>query len=183
MMEAAGTSGPAAAPMLTTARLRLRAHRSEDFEDVARLWADPEVVRHITGTPSTEAESWSRLLRYSGHWSHLGYGYWVVEDRATGRFLGEAGLAHYKRDLDVACRDLPEAGWVFARDAWGKGHAYDAMTAILSWADHALQAAGTWCFISADHAASLRLAGRLGFRESRRESTVVILERPRRESA
>ncbi|MEM6277717.1 MAG: GNAT family N-acetyltransferase, partial [Pseudomonadota bacterium] len=174
-------------PTLETTRLRLRAHQTDDFEDVARLWADPAVVRHISGTPSTEAESWWRLLRYTGHWHHLGFGYWAIEDRKTSRFLGEAGLAHYKRNLDVACRDMPEAGWVFAQDAWGHGYAHEAMSAILAWADRTLDATSTWCFISEEHAASLRLATRLGFHETQRsrvmESPVVILQRARRKTA
>ncbi|MEM1372901.1 MAG: GNAT family N-acetyltransferase [Pseudomonadota bacterium] len=175
------------APTLDTERLRLRGHRTEDFDAVARLWADPAVVRHITATPSTEAESWSRLLRHTGHWQHMGYGYWVLEDRATGRFLGEAGLAHYKRALDIDCRDLPEAGWVLAQDAWGQGYAREAMAAILHWADLTLETPGTWCFIAEKHTASLRLAARLGFQEVKRTSAaggaVAVLERECRKSA
>ena len=52
------------------------------------MWSDADVVRHIGGVPSTPADAWSRLLRYAGLWSFLGYGYRAVEDRATGRFVG-----------------------------------------------------------------------------------------------
>lgn len=50
-------------PVLQSDRLILRPHRAEDFEDVAALWADPDVVRYIGGTPSSRSESWGRLLR------------------------------------------------------------------------------------------------------------------------
>ncbi len=63
------------------------------------MWADPEVTRYIGGKPLTEEESWARLLRYVGHWSLLGFGYWVVEEKTTGNFIGEVGFADYKRDL------------------------------------------------------------------------------------
>ena len=68
--------------VIETERLILRPHRLEDEENVARLWADPQVVRFIC-QPSTRQESWSRLLRYAGHWGFFGYGYFAVEERAV----------------------------------------------------------------------------------------------------
>jgi RimJ/RimL family protein N-acetyltransferase len=84
-------------PILETGRLTLRGHRLQDFPASAAMWADPNVTRHIMGKPCSEEESWSRMLRYLGHWSLAGYGYWLVEEKATGRFVGEVGFADYKR--------------------------------------------------------------------------------------
>ena len=78
-------------PILHTDRLILRPHVIADSADEAALWADPVVTRHILPNPATPEESWSRLLRYIGHWQALGYGYWAVTDLQTGAFLGEAG--------------------------------------------------------------------------------------------
>jgi RimJ/RimL family protein N-acetyltransferase len=102
------------APPLDTGRLRLRAHRAEDFEDSAGMWSDPVVVRHIGGRPQSPEEVWTRLLRYAGLWSLLGYGYWIAHDRETGRFLGEIGFADYKRDIEPSLGAVPECGWAFA---------------------------------------------------------------------
>src|ERR1700729_2426842 len=85
-------------PILETERLILRAHGIDDFVHSAAMWADPEVTRYIGGKPLSEEETWARLLRYVGHWSLLGFGYWVVEEKATGNFAGEIGFADYKRD-------------------------------------------------------------------------------------
>src|SRR4051794_8967766 len=74
------------APILETARLRLRGHGLDDFPQSATMWADPKVVRYIRPTPFTEEETWARLLRYVGHWALLGDGFWVVEDKNTGEF-------------------------------------------------------------------------------------------------
>ena len=62
------------APTIETERLVLRGYRLEDFPHLADAWADPEVVRHIGGRPSTEEESWTRLLRNIALWPMLGYG-------------------------------------------------------------------------------------------------------------
>jgi RimJ/RimL family protein N-acetyltransferase len=76
---------------IETHRLILREHTLEDFDALHAMWSEPAVCRHIIGRPSTREEAWSRLLRYSGHWRLLGYGYWAVEERVTGDFVGEMG--------------------------------------------------------------------------------------------
>ena len=70
-----------AAPVIETERLVLRPHAATDFDGVYALWADPLVMRHILGRPSTREESWSRLLRYAGHWSLLGFGFWAMPEK------------------------------------------------------------------------------------------------------
>src|SRR5579864_5518349 len=95
-----GSAPPALeVPVLETERLRLRGHRLEDFVQSAAMWGDPKVTQYIGGKPLTEEECWTRLLRYAGHWSLLGFGYWVAEEKASGNFVGEVGFADYKRDL------------------------------------------------------------------------------------
>ncbi len=64
------------------------------------MWGDFDVARHISGKPSTAEESWARMLRYAGLWHFLGYGYWVLEEKATGKFLGEVGFANFHREMD-----------------------------------------------------------------------------------
>lgn len=46
------------APTLITERLQLDAHTLDDFESLAALWADPQVVRYIGGTPRDREDSW-----------------------------------------------------------------------------------------------------------------------------
>ena len=156
------------AQQLETTRLVLRGHVLDDFDDCAALWGDPAVTRHIGGRPSTPEESWSRLLRYRGHWELIGFGYWVLADRASGRFLGEAGLASYRRAIEPPLPDWPEAGWVLRPDAWGRGLATEALTAILGWADRSLAAPGTVAIFDPGHAASLRVAVKAGYGDWRR---------------
>src|SRR5690606_7603589 len=100
-------------PVLETERLRLRGHAMPDFESVAAMWGDPEVVRFISGKPSTREESWARMLRYPGHWSLLGYGFWLIEEKESGRFVGEGGFADFMRAIEPPF-DAPEQGWALA---------------------------------------------------------------------
>ena len=171
------------APTLLTPRLRLRPHGEADFTDCVALWAAPEVVRHISGTPSTPSETWSRLLRYVGHWSLLGYGYWVVETRETGQFLGEVGFADFHREIEPSFDGTPEAGWVFNPSAQGQGYGREAVTAAIDWADTHLDHDRTVCIIDPQNHPSIRLAQTLGYAEDGSAvlagSSVTVYARPR----
>jgi RimJ/RimL family protein N-acetyltransferase len=156
-------SPPTAAPVLETARLRLRPHRIDDFEACAAMWGDEEVSRFIGGRPSTREEVWSRLLRYAGLWTVLGFGYWAVERQADRRFVGDVGFADFRRDIVPSMDGLPEMGWALSPDLHGQGYAAEAVAAALAWADS--RYAATLCIIDPENAPSIRVARRAGFRE------------------
>jgi len=168
-----------AVPVVETERLRLRGHRVQDLAACAAMWAEEGVTRFIGGRPLTEEETWARMLRHAGHWALLGFGSWVVEERGTGRFLGEAGLAEWRRAIEPPIAGRREAGWVFAAAAQGKGYASEAMRAVLAWGEARFGDGRSVCLIAPGNAASLKLAGRLGYVEERRavfrgEETVVL---------
>jgi len=152
-------------PRLETRRLILRAPRREDFTAVAALWADAEVTRFIHPAPLSQEEAWARFLRAFGHWELCGYGFWAVEEKASGRLIGETGFLDAHRDIRPALNGLPEVGWILARAAWGQGYATEAVGAVLAWGDAQLQVARTACIISADNRASLNVARKLGFKQ------------------
>jgi RimJ/RimL family protein N-acetyltransferase len=171
------------APVLETERLVLRGHTRADFEECAALWGDAQVTRHIGGRPSTEEEAWARVLRYAGLWVLLGYGYWAVRERETGRFVGDVGLADFHREVTPSLDGMPEAGWVLAPWAHGRGFATEAVRAVLAWGDAHLAAPRTACLIAPENAASLRVAEKCGFREHARSTykgeDTIILHRER----
>lgn len=150
------------APRLTTARLVLRAPTVADYPASAAMWADPAVVRFIGGRPSTAEEAWSRVLRYVGHWAALGYGFWMIEERASGRVLGELGFSDFHRAIEPGFGDTPEAGWALAAAAHGQGYAREALAAALAWADERGWAR-TVCMIDPGNAPSVKLATACGY--------------------
>jgi len=168
-------------PQLDTPRLILRAHRLDDFPAFAAAWAEPDVVRYIGGKPSTERESWMRMLTFGGLWPALGYGYWAIEERSTGGYVGQVGLADFHREIEPAIAGVPEAGWVLAPAFHGKGYATEAMQAVLAWADARGLTERSVCIIDPTNAASVRVAEKCGYREFARtqfgDGDVVMLER------
>jgi len=166
---------------IETERLVLDAHTQADFEPLAAMWADREVVRHIGGEPSSRTESWGRLLRQRGLWPVLGYGTWAVRDKSTGRYLGDLGFADYHRGIVPCIEGVPEAGWVLAREAQGRGYASEALAASLAWLDQATPHRRSVCLIDPDNARSRHLAARHGYQPFAttlyKNETVILLER------
>jgi RimJ/RimL family protein N-acetyltransferase len=160
-----------AAPRLETDRLILRPHRSEDFPDCAAMWRDPQVVKYTVGTESPPQRTWQRLLAYCGHWALLGFGYWAVESRASGRYIGELGFADFHRDLPQSLQGFPEIGWALAVEAHGRGYATEALRRVLEWGDANFGAGASFCIIHRDNLASVRLAGKLGYVTTIRAAT------------
>jgi RimJ/RimL family protein N-acetyltransferase len=137
----------------------------DDFIQSAAMWADPVVTRHIGGRPLSEEESWSRLLRYVGHWALLGFGYWAVEEKATSSFIGEIGFADYKRDMEPPLKGTSEIGWIFATQFHGNGYATEAVREAVAWGDAHFGAAPTACIIDPENLASIRVAEKCGYRK------------------
>lgn len=153
-----------AAPTLETPRLRLRAHRLEDFEPILAMASDPEVMRHISG-PQQREDAWRRMLCGPGMWALLGYGYWVAERREDGAVIGQIGLADFKRAIQPSIEALPELGYVFAAHAHKQGFASEAVGAVLDWADGNIRAEQIVAIIDPDNMPSIRVAERAGFTE------------------
>lgn len=176
-------ASPVVIPVLDTPRFTLRGHRLDDFEACATMWAHPEVIRFIGGRAFSRSETWARLLRYHGHWALLGFGFWVVEEKGTGAFLGEVGLADFKREIDPPFGDTPEMGWALAPAAHGRGVASEAVAAAAAWGDAHLRSDRFVCIISPENGASIRVAEKTGFREVRRTdhngAPTIVFERRR----
>lgn len=172
-------------PRLETPRLLLRGHELDDFEASAAMWSDPAVVGYISdGRPSTREQSWDRVLRYPGLWRFLGFGYWVVEDRSTGAFIGEVGFADYQREIEPPLEGRPEIGWVLKTSAHRQGFATEAARRIIDWGDTFLEALKTVCIVDPQHVASIRLAKKLGYVEistsTYKGKPVLVMEREKR---
>jgi RimJ/RimL family protein N-acetyltransferase len=125
--------------------------------------ADPQMARFAGRAPAGPDEAWMRLLRQAGHWSLFGYGFLAIEEKATGCFVGEAGLAQFRRGLGPEFDRAPEAGWAIAPWAQGHGYATEAAAAALAWTEARFGLRRSVCLIHAGNAPSLRVAEKLGY--------------------
>lgn len=111
--------------VIETERLRLRMLRDSDLDDLAALFADPDVMRYVgNGQPTDRAEAEKALASIIAHWEREGFGRWAIEDKHTNEFLGYGGL----RSLF----GMPEVVYHFAKRHWGKGLATEMARAALN---------------------------------------------------
>lgn len=148
-------------PRLVTGRLVLRGFTEADLDAYAAMQADAEVMRHLgvgpsAGKPRTREESWTGMALLMGQWVLKGYGTFALEERATGRFIGRAGILH------LAGWPEPELAYALARHAWGQGFAIEACRTALDWAWRHLAVERIVSFIKPGNTASERVAARLG---------------------
>ncbi|MCF2129361.1 GNAT family N-acetyltransferase [Strepomyces sp. STD 3.1] len=113
---------------LRTDRLVLRRWRDSDLAPWAAMNADPEVREHL-GDPLTREQSDASVARFQADFDRRGYGWWAVEVRATGEFIGFAGLDEVEDGLPFTGVEI---GWRLARSAWGRGYAGEAARAVLA---------------------------------------------------
>ncbi|HKW64724.1 MAG TPA: GNAT family N-acetyltransferase [Candidatus Acidoferrum sp.] len=188
-------------PVIETERLRLRGPQPTDLEESTSLWSDVKVTRYTSGKSLSEEEVWARLLRYVGHWAWMGFGYWVVEEKATARFAGEVGFSDWKREIKPSLQGLPELGWVLASRVHGQGYATEAARAAIRWSHShfrrqtsipsgaefespiapELGSAKMTCIIHPENVPSIRVAEKCGFNELLRtsyrgEPTIVLVQ-------
>jgi len=154
--------GTNAVPVLQTPRLILRGWRPEDLPPYAAMLADPETACFITrkGQPYSEREAWNETVWMIGHWQLLGFGMFIVEERAGGAFLGRVGLLqpHGWPDLEI--------GWALAPAARGRGYATEAARAAVAWAFERFAPERVVSLIDPRNLASRRVAQRLGERRT-----------------
>ncbi|MEM6616900.1 MAG: GNAT family N-acetyltransferase [Pseudomonadota bacterium] len=164
-------------------RIAFRVPDLSAYDDLVRLRGDAEVMKFVSGSPQDAEAVWYRLLRSMGHWEAFGYGYWMLHDRGTNAFLGEAGIAHFRRLIVPPLPDVPEAGWMLLPSAWGRGLATEAMRAIIAWADDHVDYQEMVSIYAPEHTASIRVGEKCGFQFERkalyREDEITVMRRSR----
>jgi RimJ/RimL family protein N-acetyltransferase len=149
-------------PAIETERLILRQDRPSDLEDRIAITGDPDFMRYVGGVYDRQ-ENWARVLRYIGHWAAFGFGLFAVEEKATGRYVGNVGLALFERGIGEDFDSFPEAAWMIAQWAEGQGYATEAMRAAIDWHERSFGPQRLVCIIDPANVASLALARKLGF--------------------
>jgi RimJ/RimL family protein N-acetyltransferase len=163
--------GPGACPVghieesmveIRTERLRLRPATPADLHAIHAVLGDPRAMAYWSTPPHAGLQQTRAWLQGMIE-IPTGEGEDFVVEHA-GRVIGKAGLYRF-----------PEIGFILHPDCWGKGLAAEALRVVL---DRAFTVHGldrVEADVDPRNDASLRLLGRLAFRETgRRERTWLI---------
>ena len=108
-------------PVLETERLRFRLPSIDDLDAEAAFYQTERAAG--VGGKKERRDVFRSLASIIGHWVMRGYGFWAVDEKATGRYCGRVGL-WYPLEWPE-----PEIGWDLFAGATGKGYATEAATA------------------------------------------------------
>jgi RimJ/RimL family protein N-acetyltransferase len=160
--------------MIETERLLLRKIDPErDFEPWAQSMADPATVRYLGVKPMNRAESWRHMAVIIGHWEIRGYGFFSLEHKETGHWVGRVG------PWNPEGWPAPEVGWTISPDHQRKGYASEAARAAIEYAFTTLGWSEVSHVIVDGNVASIGVAEKIGSRFIRSQDGVpgIIDER------
>jgi RimJ/RimL family protein N-acetyltransferase len=145
-------------PILTE-RLRLRRSRPDDAATISAYRSDPEVNRQQgwdrTDPEGVRAEIEEMAPRVPGEPG--GWVQFTVEERETGRLVGDVGLSPAEGEPGVI-----KVGYTVSPAFQGRGYATEAIRALIEYALGTLGADVVRAYASAENVPSIRVAEKVG---------------------
>ena len=117
-----------------TERLVIKEVTYEDFDNLSVMLKDLEVMYAWEHSFSDEeVKEWidNNIKSYRED----GTGYFTIIEKESGRFAGQAGL-HYSVVQD---KRILEIGYIFMKEFWNKGYAYEAAKFFIKQAFHKMK--------------------------------------------
>lgn len=148
------------AVVLTTHRLLLRQIGEDDLDPHMTLLNTPAVMRHLGGVQPRSVIAAKHAAARAG-FAAEGFGFMMIEERATGELVGHCGLRRVASPLAPNPHDH-EIGWLVREDRWRRGYAHEAMRALVDWAFDAIGAAQIVALTVEANVGSWRLMEKLG---------------------
>jgi aminoglycoside 6'-N-acetyltransferase len=146
-------------PILTH-RLRLRRSRPEDAEAISAYRSDPDVHRFQGWDRTDPAGIRAEIEEMAGRApGEPGWVQFSVEERASGRLVGDVGLSPTDGE-----RGVVKVGYTTAPAHQGLGYATEAVGALVAYAFETLGADVVRAYASAENVASIRVAEKVGMR-------------------
>jgi RimJ/RimL family protein N-acetyltransferase len=141
-----------------TERLRLRRSRTTDADTISAYRSDPAVHRYQgwerTDPEGIRAEIEEMAGRAPGE---AGWIQFSVEERETGRLVGDVGLSPAEEHPGVI-----KLGYTMAPAFQGRGYATEAVKALVAYAFDTLGADLVRAYASAKNTPSIRVAEKVG---------------------
>jgi len=144
---------------LETKRLRLRLFTHDDLQIMFSLGSDPDVIEYAD-TPCKDLEEAKQRLEQGplADYQKYGYGRFAVELKETGKVIGFCGIK-YLPEID-----LPEVGYRYLKEYWGRGIGTEAAKASVEFARQDLKIKKLIALIVPENTASIRVAEKLGMK-------------------
>jgi RimJ/RimL family protein N-acetyltransferase len=149
--------------VLETEWLILRWLGTDDAAFIFRLVNEPSWLKYIGDKGVRTLQDAENYIRNGPveMYGRLGFGLYLVELRDGGEPLGICGLIKRESLQHV------DLGFAFLPNFWGKGYAYEAAAAAMSYGKNVLGLSRIVAIVSQDNYPSSKLLEKLGFRFER----------------
>jgi ribosomal-protein-alanine N-acetyltransferase len=137
------------APKIKTERLVLRRRKEEDIPFMVKMFNTKEVRQYLGGYPPKEERSMLGIIRRRNEIQ------WSVT--LNNNFIGEVAL------INVTDNYLGELGYIFMKEYWGKGYAYEAVNKIIDYSFNTLKLKRLCASIDNRNIRSKKFIEKLGF--------------------
>lgn len=148
---------------LEAQRLILRQWKDEDYSKFAALNADTSVMEYFP-KPLSRQESDDMADKIRSLISERGWGYWAVDLKINGKFIGFTGLHIPKETLLFS--PCVEVGWRLAKKFWGFGYAPEAAKESLRFAFNGLELDEVVSFTTLHNSSSQSVMHKIGMLNS-----------------
>jgi len=147
---------------VSTDRLELRRFHHDDLDELAIVFAKPEIWQFPYGRGFTKSETEVFLAGMIKEWEQCGFGCWVAIERDSAAIIGYVGLSVPMFLPEI----LPavEVGWRFDPDHWGRGFASEGARAAIREGFTTMGLDEITSVPQAGNPASSRVAERIGMR-------------------
>ena len=147
-------------PELETERLRLRAMRVCDSEDMFDYARNPEVTRYLLWSPHRDISHTRAYLEYLAGRYRIGAHYeWAVIHKESGKMIGTCGFAR----IDCA-HNCGELGYVLHPDYHNQGLMTEAATRVMRFGFQVLGLHRIEARYMKENTASRRVMDKLGLK-------------------
>ncbi|MEU8259649.1 GNAT family N-acetyltransferase [Micromonospora sp. NPDC048999] len=142
---------------LMTPRLSLRRPTPADIDLIHAIHSDPRACAHNPADMlGTRADAEDLYRRWDEHWQRYGFGYWVIYSGGSG--VGFCGI----KLMRLTNRDVLNLFYRLDSEAWGKGIATEAASAVVDSAADQLPGYPVIARVRPANVASQRVAVRAG---------------------
>jgi RimJ/RimL family protein N-acetyltransferase len=151
-------------PRLETPRLLLRPFALSDCDEAYQvLEGHPDVWKYDPGFCRTKIQRANLIKKYALDNDEDGCGNLAAILKSTGELIGYIGLQSYRLGEEPEVAAVFELFYKFGHDFWGKGYAFEACRALISFAFNRLCLPHLATATNCENTPSLRLLRRLGF--------------------
>jgi len=145
--------------ILETNRLILREYVQDDFTNLEQIISDPETMKFYPKPYDKKGvQRWLDFSFY--HYQKYGFGWWVLENKETGEFIGDCGITIQDIDGEM----LPEIGYHLNKKYWRQGYAKEAASAVRDWLYNNTNYDAAYSYMVKANDASVNTASSIGLK-------------------